>query len=119
MNIDIIKQYIQEHELDVPNRNFAITYQRYYLYALLRTQGMPFQHIGLMFNKHHASVIHGIDCHNNWMKQHDELYLYCTLKLREEFPFEKYYKPLQKKVIECKNMKELNKLKSLINKNIY
>jgi hypothetical protein len=53
------------------------------------------------------------------MKQQDELYLYCTLKLREEFPFEKYYKPLQKQVIDCKNMKELNKLKTLINKNIY
>ena len=119
MNIDTIKEYIQEHELDLPNRKTEITYQRYYLYALLRTKGMPFQNIGLMFNKKHASVIHGIDCHHNWMKQNDELYLYYTLKLREEFPFEKYYKPLQKQVIDCKNMKELNKLKTLINKNIY
>jgi hypothetical protein len=119
MNIDMIKEYIQENELDVPNRNTAITYQRYYLYALLRTRGMPYQNIALMFNKKHPSVIHGIDCHNYWMNQHDELYLYCTLKLREQFSFEKYYKPLQKQVIDCQNMKELNKLKSLINKNIY
>jgi hypothetical protein len=72
-----------------------------------------------MFNKKHASVIHGVACHNYWMKQNDELYLYSTLKLREEFSFEKYYKPLQKQVMDCTNMKELNKLKSLINKNIY
>lgn len=119
MNIDMIKEYIQENELDVPNRNTAITYQRYYLYALLRSLGMPFEHIGLMFNKKHASVIHGIACHNNWMKQDDELYLYCTLKVREQFSFEKYYKPLQKQVMDCNNMKELKKLKTLINKNIY
>ncbi len=123
MNLDIIKEFIQEHELNVPNRKFEMTYQRYYLYALLRTQEMTLKNIGLMFNKHHSSVIHGIACHKNWMYQKDELYLYCTLKIREVFPFEQYYKPLQKplqkKVIDCKNMKELNKLKILINKNLY
>ena len=117
--IDQIQDYIKKHDLTKKCRLRQYTYQRYYFYALLRSQGMPLTEIGVMFNRTHATVIHGIANHDVWYKQKDELYLYYTLELRKLFASPRYYKPLRVKVLECVTLEKLEKLKEQIRCNYY
>jgi hypothetical protein len=117
--IDQIQEYIVKHELTKKSRLRQYTYKRYYLYALLRNQGMPLTEIGALFHQNHSTVIHGIANHDVWYKQKDPLYLYYTLELRGMFASPRYYKPLRVKVLECNDMEKLDRIKEQIKKNYY
>jgi hypothetical protein len=117
--LEEIQAIIDKYDLKQKSRYMHLTYQRYYLYALLRSQGMPLTEIGIMFNRTHATVIHGIANHDVWYKQKDELYLYYTLELRQLFASPRYYKPLKQRVLECVTIEKLEKLKEQIRCNYY
>jgi hypothetical protein len=117
--LEEIQAIIDKYDLTKKCRLRQYTYQRYYLYALLRSQGMPLTEIGVMFNRTHATVIHGIANHDVWYKQKDELYLYYTLELRKLFASPRYYKPLRVKVLECNDMEKLDRIKEQIRCNYY
>jgi len=106
--IDQIQEYIVKNDLTKKSRLRQYTYRRYYLYALLRNQGMPLTEIGAMFHQSHCTVIHGIANHDAWYKVKDPLYLYYTLELRGLFASPRYYKPLRVKVLECNDLEKLD-----------
>ena len=67
--IDKIKQLIKEHKLDTNSRARSKTYQRAYLYSLLKEEGLNLSQIGRMFNRDHASVIYALKIHKIFCKK--------------------------------------------------
>jgi chromosomal replication initiation ATPase DnaA len=59
--MDIVKQYIESEQLNLKRKTNSLVFKRYYLYAYLRyTYNLPLVKIGKMFNRDHATIIHGI-----------------------------------------------------------
>ena len=75
LNQDIV-DIIERYELDKCDRHPEIIYKRYYLFNEMRkNRNMPIELIGQYFNKHHATVIHGIREHEHWWGKKDEAYI--------------------------------------------
>lgn len=59
--LDKVKDYIQKNGLDKKNRKRELVDKRAYLYKYLTLNtGFSLTSIGEMFNKNHATVIHGL-----------------------------------------------------------
>ena len=83
--MELIRNYIVEEKLDGKNRKTEKVYKRSYLYAYLRyTHNMRLEQIGCLFNRHHASVIHGIEIYNIF--KNDKYYLEKIEDTKKEFP---------------------------------
>ena len=117
--IEEIIEYINVNDLKVKSRYRHVLYKRYYIYNLLRNNGLSLSRIGRMFNQTHATVLHGIANHNVWYKAKDPIYLLHTRELREMFVARQYYTPLRIKILECNSMDELEKIKNQIKNNYY
>ena len=64
-DIEEVKQYIEENGLAGKKRVREYVDQRNYLYKHIRTKyGYSFSRISAMFNRDHATVIHGIKSHD-------------------------------------------------------
>jgi len=57
---EIIEDIIYRYDLNSPSRKKEKCYQRYFLYKYLRTQGFILQDIGLLFNRGHDTILHGL-----------------------------------------------------------
>ena len=80
-----IKEYIQIQNLDTNNRKREIVYKRFYLFAYLRqTYGYSLQRIGRLFDRDHATVIHGLRSYDYF--KDDLLFLEITEEIRRDFP---------------------------------
>jgi hypothetical protein len=117
--IEDIIEYINVNDLKAKSRYRHVLYKRYYLYNLLRNNGLSLSRIGRMFNQTHATVLHGIANHNVWYKAKDPIYLLHTRELREMFVARQYYTPLRTKILECDDIKTLEKIKNQIKNNYY
>lgn len=67
MNLDKLIEIVAQHygysiaELLEKGRHRRITIARQRIYTLARIRlGLTFQEIGMKFNRHHASIIHGV-----------------------------------------------------------
>ena len=58
--IEKVEYLIKRDNLKDENRKRHLVYKRNYLYSRLRKEGYPLEFIGRLFDKHHATVIHGI-----------------------------------------------------------
>jgi len=66
--IEVIKHY----DLSSKSRKREMVYRRMYLFKYLREmKGMSFERIGLLFNRDHATVIHGSKQVNALLKYED------------------------------------------------
>ena len=66
MTLQEIKDYICEEGLDTKSRKREVVYRRIYLYKYLQQmEGLTLTAIGKMFNKDHATVIHGLKTFDN------------------------------------------------------
>lgn len=73
-----IKELIQRDSLDTKDRYRDLIYKRSYLYALLREDGYHLARIGKLFNRNHATVINGLNIHDNYFGK-DKIYD-CTIR---------------------------------------
>lgn len=117
--LEDIQYIIDKYELKQKSRHMHLIYRRYYLYKVLKRDGMTLSQIGRLFGKTHASVIHGISKHDNYMEYKDPAYMMHTLELREKFILTKHFKPLKQRVLECYSLEKLEKLKEQIRCNYY
>ena len=117
--LEEIQAIIDMHDLKQKSRYMHLIYRRYYLYKVLKRDGMTLSQIGRLFGKTHASIINGINKHDIYMKYKDSSYMLHTLELREQFVLPQYYKPLKQRVLECVTLEKLEKLKEQIRCNYY
>ena len=117
--LEEIQAIIDKHDLKQKSRYMHLIYRRYYLYKVLKRDGMTLSQIGRLFGKTHASIINGINKHDIYMKYKDSSYMLHTLELREQFVLPQYYKPLKQRVLECVSLEKLEKLKDQIRCNYY
>ena len=117
--LEEIQAIIDKYELKQKSRYMHLIYRRYYLYKVLKRDGMTLSQIGRLFGKTHASIINGINKHDIYMKYKDSSYMLHTLELREQFVLPQYYKQLKQRVLECVSLEKLEKLKEQIRCNYY
>ena len=92
--LEEVQAIIDKHDLKQKCRYMHILYKRYYLYKVLKRDGMTLSQIGRLFNQSHATVINGITKHDTYSKYKDSAYMMHTIELREKFVLPQYYKPL-------------------------
>ena len=115
---DII-QYIEYNNLKARHRYRHYTYKRFYLYNLLREEGLTLYEIAVMFNRDHASVIHGLKTHHDLISIKDKIYLDYIEELM--LIFENYNEDhnLVDDIMNCFCLKQLRKIKFRIKNNLY
>ena len=75
MNADV-QELIEKYGLDSNSRKEHITYKRYYLYDFMyNKRHLTLSMIGQFFNRHHSTVLHGINEHKYWWGKRDERYI--------------------------------------------
>jgi hypothetical protein len=115
---DII-QYIEEHNLTARHRYRQFTYKRFYLYNLLREEGLTLYEIARLFKRDHASIIHGIKTHNDLISVKDRIYMEIVEELMLIFENHKEEHSLIDDVINCFSLQQLKKIKFRIKNNLY
>jgi hypothetical protein len=73
--IQEIIEYIKKHNLDRKSQKREIVYRRFYLFNLLRDQGLTLSAAGRLLDRDHSTALHGATMHLQFMKQQDPLYL--------------------------------------------
>ena len=82
--MELIKKYILSYDLHKKNKKRHLVYTRAYLYAYLRyTYNLPLEKIGDLFNKDHATVLHGLKLYDFF--KDDNLFIEMTGEARKEF----------------------------------
>jgi hypothetical protein len=71
MKIENVKEVIERYKLATPNRARPLIYMRAILYTKLRDNKWTLQQIGKLFNKDHATVLHGLKCYQSNIKYKD------------------------------------------------
>ena len=72
--IDTILEFIERDKLASKSRLRELNHKRVYLYAFLRSNGYKLQEIGNMFNRDHATIIHGIKNYKLFKESKDPLF---------------------------------------------
>ena len=89
----IVQEIIDREGLDSKNRNREVVYRRQYLmWFLRRVTNLSFMHIGMMFDRDHATVMHACRSVDHSMKLNDMYFLKYVADLKnnlDEFDFEK------------------------------
>jgi len=114
-----ILQYIEDNKLASRHRYRDYTYKRFYLYSLLREEGLTLYEIARLFNRNHASVIHGLKVHDDLISIKDRIYLDTLEELM--LIFENYHEEhsLVEDVMNCFCLQQLKKIKFRIKNNLY
>jgi len=87
VDMDAIRRYIKDEELDTPTRVHSVLHKKFYLYKYLKTKfpKMSFRSIGEPFRKDHSSVLYGIAVHDNMIETKDSVYATNTIEIRKRF----------------------------------
>jgi hypothetical protein len=72
--IEQIIEHIREHELNKPSRAREYVYRRSFLCYLLKKQGLTLQKIADIMDRNHATVMHAIVVHKDFMAHSDKIY---------------------------------------------
>jgi hypothetical protein len=119
-NMEEIIQYIKVNELDSRSRKRKFVCPRNYLFYFLRYEyKMALCDIGKMFDRDHATVIHGIEMHENQKDTKDYIILTSDVKhfldlLSEVKPFTKN-KQVFDKIRNIQSIYNLNSINSTLN----
>jgi hypothetical protein len=115
---EIIK-YIEDNNLKTRHRYREYSYKRFYLYNLLRNEGFTFYDIADMFNRNHASVIHGLKTHKDLMSTKDKIYMEYIDELMLIFESNHKEYNLIDDVMNCYSLERLKKIKFRIKNKMY
>ena len=117
------KEIIIEFDLSSASRNRSSVYRRAFIYNELRSKEEPMklEDIGRLFNRDHATVIHGIKTHRDLTALNDKYYRRDTRSIETFFyPIKNIkfkYNLLRRRILSCHNLFEIDILKSLLKKN--
>jgi hypothetical protein len=121
--IEKIKEIIKKYDLKSSTRKREKVYQRFYIYSELKKIGLTQTDIGILLDKDHASVIHGLKV--------DKLYQNCDNIYDENIaPIKRILYPqdtsvelpkysIFEDVIRCNNTTDLRIIKQRIENNQY
>ena len=77
-----IHELIEKYGLLDKSRRRDVLFKRYYLYNELRTCGLSLSEIGRVFNKNHATILHGLRVHKDLTSYRDVDYVAETCALQ-------------------------------------
>jgi hypothetical protein len=114
-----IDEIIQVFDLKSKDRHVPKIYRRAYLYHVLNRLNYTLNHIGKLFDRNHATILHGLRVHESLYFAKDKLYLMYMDELDSMliYDYEKIH--LYQDVMKCRNMKELKIIKERIERNYY
>lgn len=114
-----IIEYVKQENLASTDRDRDTCYRRFYLYNILRMQGLSYQAIGKIFNKDHATVMYGVKTHDNLTSVKDWIYIETTEKERLMFDKLSPEYDLIDDILKCHSLENLKKIKFRIRNNLY
>jgi hypothetical protein len=118
--IEQIIEHIKEHELAKPSRAREYVYRRAFICYLLRKQGWTFQKIADLFNRNHATILHAIGVHNQFMKHKDMIYLsYIQMEIQLFEPVIENKRDIYDDILRVNNTTDLAIIKRRIADNEY
>ena len=116
-----VTEAISREGLNKKDRRRHIVHQRMYLMNLLRNHEVKLKAIGMMFNLHHATVIHLISKYKDLKSMNDALLNVDTLRLQEIFEG-KYSEPVYSIVYDVNNAVtryDWNTIRARVEKGVY
>jgi len=118
--IEEIIEHIREHELAKPSRAREYVYRRAFICHLLRKQGWTFQKIADLFKRNHATILHAIGVHNQFMQHKDMIYLsYIQMEIQLFEPVIEVKRSIYDDILKCNNTTDLKIIKEMIANNEY
>jgi len=114
-----VYQLIEKHNLKRKDRKQATIYKRYFLYSKLHAARLSLTHIGVLFDKDHATVIHGLKMHKLFTSQNDPIYKHYIQPIIDELKFTPEPRDLKREILECNSLDELFIIKRNIERNLY
>lgn len=118
--IEEIIEHIKEHELNKPSRAREYVYRRSFLCYLLKKQGLTLQKIADIMNRNHATVMHAIDVHKDFMTHSDKIYQsYIQMEIKLFEPVIEVKRSIYDDILKCNNTTDLKIIKERIANNEY
>jgi hypothetical protein len=118
--IEEIIEHIKKHELAKPSRAREYVYRRAFICHLLRKQGWTLQKIADLFNRNHATILHSIGVHNQFMEHNDKIYLsYIENEIELFEPVIEEKRNIFEDILKCNNTTDLKIIKEMIANNEY
>jgi len=113
-NLELVQKFIDKYDLKEKSRYRYQLDKRYFLFNILKNDGMSVSSISRVFGLKHTTVMNGIKNHKLWTNSGDSFYLNNIKELKEEFVNVNSYKTLKEVVLECDSLEELEKVKQQI-----
>ena len=116
--IESILNLIKEDNLVSRSRKRELVHKRIYLYVILRKNGYTLKEIGDLFQRSHATVIHGINNYKTFKKTGDSLFEadtvpYRTLLEGYNIP-EGFKRDIFEDIKSCKQLRDIEAIKRRI-----
>lgn len=117
--LDKIQEIIEKYNLKTKCRKQEYIYKRYFIFYYLRKIGYSYSKIGRIFEKDHATILHGVKMHKLYNKLRDKVYMENIVDVKNELGDVKYIPNLRKDVMRCDTVEKLEKIKRRIQENYY
>jgi hypothetical protein len=120
--IELVIRLIDKYDLKNPARFQKYTYPRYYLFAVLKKNAyMPWVEIARLFERNHASVIHGYNMHEIMTETRDLGYKFFTAAIRDEIKIkdEELVRDIAQDVLSLRTFNQLKQLQTKIKMGYY
>lgn len=120
--IELVERLIDKYDLKNKSRLQKYTYPRYYLFAVLKKNAyMPWVEIARLFERNHASVIHGYNMHEVMTEIKDLGYKYFTAAIRDEIKVndDEMERDLTKDVLSLRTFNQLKQLQKKVEMGYY
>jgi hypothetical protein len=109
--ISNVQYLIDFYELKQVCRRQDIIYKRYFLYDQLRKANYSLSSIGRIFDKNHASVLHGIRMHQVYTKSKDKVYKMYTADIANKLITIPQEASIKNAVLNADNWEEIVQIK--------
>lgn len=117
--LQVIKQVIDEYNLKLSIRKYEYVYPRYYLYNHMRKMGFTLEKIGRFFDKDHATIMHGIKMHEQYMNNKDQTYLDYVRAIQYRLGTPVTNPTIFEDIMNCHSLSGLKIIKDKIKENFY
>lgn len=115
-----VMELIERDDLKSKHRAYEKVSKRFYLYHILRRNGMTLTVISKLFEKNHASVIHGIKVYKNRVEINDRQMIGHLEEYRQIIEgIEVKYHNLSEDIKSAKTLEDLNTIKRRAELNLY
>jgi hypothetical protein len=103
--VEFLKDQVKKYNLDSKHRYRNYTYKRFYIMYRLHKCKLTLVEIGKIVNRHHSSILNGIQMHRRWIRTNDRLYaneIAPIIAAANEMDYEDKYKVIT--IESCNNI---------------